>query len=72
MARCKYCGVEGLAWKQRQSDGYWDLFEPDDNDFTDFHNCKPEDRKKEFERQLKEKAETDEAARRHREANGYL
>lgn len=67
MAFCKFCGVSPLTWSERDSGG-WDLLELD----GECHECKPEDRRKEFERVTKEKAETDEATRRYREANGYL
>lgn len=68
MARCKYCGAEGLIWAGSLSENGWELREPDNQ----YHECKPEDRRKEYERALKEKAETDEATRRYREANGYI
>lgn len=68
MARCKFCGAEGLTWKRTECGNGWDLMEPD----GEYHGCKPEDRRKEYERVIKEKAETDEATRRYREANGYL
>jgi hypothetical protein len=67
MAFCKYCGATPLIWSERWSGGF-DLLELD----GEHHNCKPEDRKREYERKLKEKAETDEATRRYREANGYI
>jgi hypothetical protein len=68
MARCKYCGAEGVDWKRCDSGSGWDLVEPD----GDYHECKPEDRKKEYERCLVEKAQTCEATKKYREANGYL
>lgn len=68
MARCKYCGAEPLEWRRCEPGGGWDLMEPD----GEYHACKPEDRRKEYERCIKEKAQTDEATRRYREANGYL
>lgn len=64
-ARCKFCGAEGLTWEQKEA---WDLMEPDGN----YHECKPEDRRKEMDRVLEQKALTDEATRKYREANGYL
>lgn len=69
MTKCKFCGAEGLVWKRTAliSD-WWDLMEPE----GDYHECKPEDRDKEFHRVSREKAENDEATRRYREANGYL
>lgn len=65
MARCKYCGAEGLKWELKEA---WDLMEPEGT----YHECKPNERNKEYERILREKAATDEAARKYREANGYL
>ena len=71
MARCKFCGAEDLVWKSRLSDNRWELFE-NNGDGGTFHDCKPEDRKKEFERHMREKEQTAEAVRKHREINGYL
>ena len=68
MVRCKYCGAEGLVWEAVPPTRGYQLNEPDGMS----HECKPEDRRKEHERVLKEKAENDEATRRYREANGYL
>lgn len=72
LARCKFCGAEGLKWNWKVADvrdlATWKLMEPD----GDYHDCNDEDRRKENERIQREKAETDEATRRYREANGYL
>ena len=68
MARCKYCGKEGLEWVH-QHPAPWELREMDDDEL---HQCTDSDRKKEYERVLAEKAQTDIATKKYREANGYL
>lgn len=68
MARCKFCGAEPLKWEYCENQKRYDLFEPE----GEYHDCKHEDRRKEFERVNKEKAKICEATRRWRETNGYL
>lgn len=68
MARCKYCGAEGVEWKRCDSGSGWDLMEPD----GEYHDCKPEERRKEYERQLAEINQQEEEIKRYKEKNGYL
>lgn len=67
MARCKYCGVEGLEWVNQCNAG-WRL--RDDDDFL--HQCEPADVLKEQRRSMQEDVARLQALQKHRESNGYL
>jgi hypothetical protein len=66
MARCEYCGSEDLTWER--IDLRWKLKEAD----NELHTCRPEDHAREQAKRDQERIENKEAARKYREANGYL
>lgn len=68
MAKCNYCGVEGLVWSQRPENLNYKLTEPEGED----HKCKKEDRLKHIESIKQTKHETENAINKYRDENGYL
>lgn len=64
--QCKFCGAEGLHWEGIKN--VWNLHEPD----GDYHQCSQNDRAKYRERLEEQEKEKKEAAKKHRQQNGYL